>query len=108
MEDFNTGKSRFILLVWSPSHISLVEEGHDESRFPAEVIEEGTKLVEEILKDWSSQLSHQDGEDVVMEDGDVDENDPETELQALRSCFGKYQPRIESNPWVQHLIASLG
>jgi DNA mismatch repair protein MSH2 len=79
----------------------------EESRFSPEVIESGAQLVEELLKTWvsrtSSDVSVADGEDIVMSD----DLSPEAQLNELKNCFSEYQQRIESNPWVQNLLASL-
>jgi DNA mismatch repair protein MSH2 len=78
-----------------------------ESQFSPEVVESGAQLVEELLKTWvsrtSSDVSVADGEDIVMSD----DLSPEAQLNELKNCFSEYQKRIESNPWVQNLLASL-
>ena len=70
---------------------------------PPEVVEEGTKIIEEMLHAWASKSAH-DGEDVVMDDDDVS---PEEQLEELRRCVEQFRPRIESNPWAQSLLAAL-
>ncbi len=67
------------------------------------MIEEGTKIVEEMLRTWASK-STDDGEDIVMDDDDVS---PEEQLEELRRCVEQFRPRIESNAWAQGLLASL-
>ncbi|KAH9039589.1 DNA mismatch repair protein [Lactarius pseudohatsudake] len=78
-----------------------------ESLFSPEVIESGVQIVEELLKKWASrsplETSAVDGEDVVMSD----DLSPEAQLDELKSCFSDYQSRIESNPWIQSILASL-
>jgi DNA mismatch repair protein MSH2 len=78
-----------------------------DSQFSPEVVESGVQIVEEFLKTWTSRTSSDataaDGEDIVM----TDDLSPETQLDELKSCFSEYQKRIESNPWVQNLLASL-
>ncbi|KAI0292908.1 DNA mismatch repair protein [Russula brevipes] len=75
-----------------------------ESQFSPEVIESGVQIVEELLKTWTSRTpSGADDEDVVMSD----DLSPEAQLAELKNCFSAYQTRIESNPWVQSLLASL-
>ena len=80
---------------------------HQESQFSPEVIESGVQIVEELLKTWASRSplepSAVDGEDIVMSD----DLSPEAQLDELKSCFSEYQQRIESNPWVQNILASL-
>ncbi|RDX54685.1 DNA mismatch repair protein [Lentinus brumalis] len=74
-----------------------------ESKLSPEVIEEGTKIVEEMLRTWASK-STDDGEDIVMDDDDVS---PEEQLEELRRCVEQFRPRIEGNAWAQGLLASL-
>ena len=69
------------------------------------MIEEGTRLVEELLKTWASQQSCADGEDIVMSNGADD--DPEAQLQQLRHCFDQFRPELEQNLWVRRVLASL-
>ena len=83
----------------------LEDFNHEKSEpeLPADVVEEGTKLVEEMLRAWASRTGH-DGEDVVMGD---EEASPEEELEELKRCVEQFRPRIESNPWAQSVLASL-
>jgi len=74
-----------------------------ESQFSPEVIESGVQIIEELLKTWASRAPAADDEDVVM----ADDLSPEAELAELKSCFSTYQERLENNPWVQSLLASL-
>ncbi len=67
------------------------------------MIEEGTKIVEEMLRAWASR-SADDGEDVVMGD---EHASPEEQLEVLKRCVEQFRPKIESNPWAQSLLASL-
>ncbi|EED80646.1 predicted protein [Postia placenta Mad-698-R] len=75
-----------------------------ESQLPPEVVEEGTRIVEELLRTWASQISERDGDDIVMEDS---EDSAATELEKLKRCVEQFRPQIEGNAWVQHLLASL-
>ena len=61
--------------------------------------------MEEVLREWAERCtaSEKDGEDVIM---DEDER-VEKEIAALKECIGKHQSRIEANPWVQSIIATL-
>lgn len=68
-------------------------------------MEEGTKIVEELLRAWAAS-SGNDGEDVVMADASADLS-PEEQLAELRRCVEQFRPQIESNAWAQSLIASL-
>ncbi|KAH9974037.1 DNA mismatch repair protein [Lactifluus volemus] len=77
-----------------------------DAQFSPEVIESGVQIVEELLKAWasrSSDVSGADGEDIVM----TDDLSPEDRLNELKSCFSEYQQRLDNNPWVQNLLASL-
>jgi DNA mismatch repair protein MSH2 len=73
------------------------------SQFSPEVVESGVQIVEELLKTWASRTSTADDEDVVMSD----DLSSEAQLAELKRCFSTYQEKIESNPWVQSLLASL-
>lgn len=85
------------------SLLSLASADAD-AEFPAEVMEEGTKLIEQLLAEWSaSQLD--DGEDIAM--AGADDDDTEVQLQELRKCMDKYRPQLEANPWVRHVLQSL-
>jgi DNA mismatch repair protein MSH2 len=94
--------------VWWKSHddfikISIENAPSQESQFSPEVVESGVQVVEELLKTWASGTPAVDDEDVVMSD----DLSPEAQLAELKRCFSTYQERIESNPWVQSLLASL-
>ncbi|KAJ7255196.1 hypothetical protein C8J57DRAFT_1075743, partial [Mycena rebaudengoi] len=77
-------------------------EKKHESGFSPELTDEGIKLVEELLLEWSSQSGGADGEDVVMED-----DSPEAQLEELKGCVTKFQPQIEANPWLVSMLGSL-
>jgi DNA mismatch repair protein MSH2 len=87
------------------NHRFLSEQApSQESQFSPEVVENGVQIVEELLKTWASQTpSAAHDEDVVMSD----DLSPEAQLAELKSCFSAYQERIDNNPWVQSLLASL-
>jgi DNA mismatch repair protein MSH2 len=70
------------------------------------VIEEGTRVVEELLRTWAARSPSQDGEDVFMADGQADES-PETQLEALKKCVDAFRPRLEGNAWVQRVLTTL-
>ena len=69
------------------------------------MINEGSKFVEQILHEWTQRCAtvERDDEDVIM-DGDEEE---ERSIAILKDCIAKYQDQIETNPWIQALIASL-
>ncbi|KAI0321421.1 DNA mismatch repair protein [Amylostereum chailletii] len=91
LEDFNTDKTS------------------EEPNISPEATEEGIRLVEELLKTWSSRVSSAsratDGDDVVM--SDVHDVSPEAQLDELKTLFAEYQSRLDQNLWVQNVIASL-
>lgn len=70
-----------------------------------EVVEEGTKIVEELLQAWAANSSQADDEDIVM--ADDDEPDAAAQLAELKVYFEQFQPRLESNAWVQSVLGSL-
>lgn len=68
-----------------------------------EVTEEGIKIMEELLRTWSSQDPQKDGEDIVMSD----DLSPEAQLDQLRQCVNSFRPQIENNEWLRSVINSL-
>ncbi|CCL99791.1 uncharacterized protein FIBRA_01813 [Fibroporia radiculosa] len=88
LEDFNTA-----------------EERQGDLELPANVIEEGTKIIEDLLRTWASHVSEHDGEDVVM--SDAEDASHVAQLEELKKCVEQFRPQIESNPWVQNVLASL-
>jgi len=82
----------------------FTNKDQNEPVFPPEVVDEGTKLVEQVMREWSSTLGEHD-EDVMMID--VDDDDPAQQLDQLRQCFAKYRDRLEGNAWVKHLLSTL-
>jgi DNA mismatch repair protein MSH2 len=106
LEDFGTGRCDCNPgVVPKFNHSFLPEQApSQESQFSPDVIENGVQIVEELLKTWASQTpSAAQDEDVVMSD----DLSPEAQLAELKNCFSAYQERIDSNPWVQSLLASL-
>lgn len=71
-----------------------------------EVIEEGIKIVEQLLAEWSRNGSEQDGEDVVMLDMEA-ETSADAQLAELKQCVEKYRAQIEGNPWLQSVLTTL-
>lgn len=83
----------------------LPAENRDvDADIPPEVIEEGSKLVEELLRTWAKSGPLQDSGDVVMTDND---DSPESQLAELRKCVETYRPRLEQNLWAQRLLENL-
>ena len=72
-----------------------------------EVVEEGTKLVEQLLKTWAGGASGQDDEDIVMADDEEDLGDPEAQLVELKKCFEQFRPQLEGNAWVKQVLSTL-
>ncbi|TCD65445.1 MutS-like protein [Steccherinum ochraceum] len=75
-----------------------------EEQFAPEIIEEGTNLIQQVLQEWSSSQ----GSDGDVNMSDEDEDDSDTQLSELRQCMEKYKSRLEANPWVRHVLQSLG
>ncbi|KAH9933894.1 DNA mismatch repair protein [Fomitopsis serialis] len=86
LEDFNTEK-------------------RGEPELPADVVEEGTKIIEELLRTWAANTSQEDGEDIVM--ADTDDSVASAQLAQLKKCVEQFRPQIEGNAWVQSVLASL-
>ena len=84
--------------------------GPTHETFPQEVIDAGTRLMQQMFTAWLAQhpgmATQGDGEDVVMADASAD-LPPEEQLAELRRCVEQFRPQIESNAWAQSLIASL-
>lgn len=80
-----------------------VEQEHVKAhKHPKEVTDDGSRLVEEMLRTWAARCSA-DGDDVVMDDGANEDR----EFEVLKQCVEEYQERMEGNPWIQELITSL-
>ena len=62
-------------------------------------VEAGTKLIEELFNTWAT-----DNADNQM---DLDDDDGQAQLQSLRSCFEKYLPQLDANPWCKNMIEEL-
>ncbi|KAF5390577.1 hypothetical protein D9757_002738 [Collybiopsis confluens] len=66
---------------------------------PAEVADEGIKIVEEFLRSWAVP---KDGEDEVMDE----EISAEEQFEQLKAHVDKYLPQIEKNPWLKSLLTT--
>ena len=88
---------------------SCLDRREIDADIPPEVVEEGSKLVEELLQAWVAQTSTgvRDGEDVVMEDGESDLS-PEAQLEELKRCVERFRPQVEQNLWARRVLESLG
>ena len=107
LEDFGTGKPLTAASNFAAGLSLSIPPEQQESQFSPEVIESGVQIVEELLKTWASRSPSEpsavDGEDIVMSD----DLSPEAQLDGLKSCFSEYHERIEGNPWIQSILASL-
>lgn len=75
-----------------------------EDDLPAEVMEEGTQIIEELLRSWAGTLPA-NGEDVEMADDDSEL--PERQAEELKRCVERFRSRIEGNAWARTVLASL-
>ncbi len=85
---------------------SIIDNTELEAGIPPEVVEEGNKLIEQLLRTWASKVSSDDSEDVDMDGGESD-GSPEAQVEELRKCVEAFRPQIEDNQWVQRVLASL-
>lgn len=73
-----------------------------------EETDEGTKLVQEILREWISRTSAaNDGDGDVNMDSSADDIPMEKQVEILKSCFEEYRTRLEGNAWCQTLLQTL-
>jgi len=82
-------------------------DGNDiTAKFSKQEADDGSKIVTDFLQNWACRIppNLEDGDDIVIADGDVL---LETELAELKRCFEEFKPRIESNPWCQAIVNSL-
>lgn len=68
-------------------------------------MDEGSALIEEMLRTWAARCNtSRDGDDdIVMED----EGNLDRELHELKRCVEEYRIRMDSNPWIKELTATL-
>lgn len=80
---------------------------HDQEAFSQEVIDAGTRLMQQIFSAWLEQhpgtASAAGGEDVAMEET----GNESVELDALKQCFEQYRAELENNPWCRSVLAGL-
>jgi DNA mismatch repair protein MSH2 len=101
---------RLMAMFLIPTFVMTEAETTLPTKFSKTEMEEGAKLVEEVLRSWSSTVNNavtapEGDEDEVMGDGSAD--DDARELQRLKACFERFRPQIEANPWCQEILASL-
>ena len=65
-------------------------------------MDEGSRIIEDLLRSWTRRREGDDGEDVIM-----DEVDSEESLDMLKECLSEYKARIDGNPWTVSLLSSL-
>lgn len=105
LEDFNAGEALHLSdAIFRLT--SIIDNTELEAGIPPEVVEEGNKLIEQLLRTWASKVSNDDGEDVDMDAGEYDDS-PEAQVEELRKCVEEFRPQIEDNQWVQRVLASL-
>ena len=107
---FKRHEHRLIAVFLVPTFVMTEADSTLPEKFSKTEMEEGAKLVEEVLRSWSSTANNAvtatDGdEDVVM--GEASVGDDVRELQRLKACFERFKPQIEANPWCQEILASL-
>jgi DNA mismatch repair protein MSH2 len=103
LEDFG-GMS----VCWrQPAHLWcrswLVGEPDDRlSKYTKEETDEGTELIKEFLDSWKSRV------EALAESGEEGEGvDEERQVELLREVAKEYGARLDSNKWVEGLIAGL-
>jgi len=91
----------------------LVESGSASKR-PKEEIDEGTAIIQDVMKAWIAQVSAlpppTDGEDIIMGDEEPSGSKQarlEAEIGALRSCLEEARPRLEGNEWCKMVARTL-
>jgi hypothetical protein len=70
-----------------------------------EVTEEGAKILELVLNEWTNMAGldgGKDGDDVTMGEGS-----PEEQVRILREVFERHRTQIEGNAWCQSVLGSL-
>lgn len=115
LEDFNAGMQRtlpvaFLSDRYNSNFTSPPSDRREiDADIPPEVVEEGSKLVEELLQAWVAQTSTSNGdaEDAMMVDGQ-EELSPEAQLEELKKCVERFRPQVEQNLWAQRVLESLG
>ncbi|TDL24664.1 DNA mismatch repair protein MSH2 [Rickenella mellea] len=71
-------------------------------KFSPDVMEEGSKLIEELLQTWASQCASPD-EDVIMDEDTAADKD----VTILKKCVEQYHDQIQANPWIQSILTTL-
>ena len=65
-------------------------------------MDDGSRIIEDLLHSWARKCEGKDGDDVIM-----DEVDPDASLEFLRQCVSEQKSRIDNNPWTVSLLSSL-
>jgi len=79
-------------------------ETEENADLSEDVVDEGVQLINEFFQEWLEQEQKQDDGDVDMTDGT---RDPEESIRRLKEQVEKFAPRLEGNPWLRNVIASL-
>ncbi|KAH9458926.1 hypothetical protein Pst134EA_019080 [Puccinia striiformis f. sp. tritici] len=86
------------------------DEGSDKNQAPKkavhskEEVEEGTRLVSEMLQKWIDQETNKKNPSDQM---DLDQDDKlklESKLDCLKESFQTFLPQLEQNPWVRDIL----
>jgi DNA mismatch repair protein MSH2 len=93
----------YIYLSQHPGVNHSIDHEPTELGFRPEVTTEGIRVVEDVLRAWTSMTSNQDGDDIVM----TDLLSPDVQLEDLKKCIQDFRPEIENNPWLKSLISAL-
>ncbi|GAA5879435.1 hypothetical protein JCM1840_007040 [Sporobolomyces johnsonii] len=72
------------------------------SGLPAELVAEGTALVESFLNDWASRTSEAPASGDVEMDSGADA--VEVEIRELKRCFEEYRERFEGCRWTREVL----
>jgi DNA mismatch repair protein MSH2 len=80
------------------------------SKYTKEETDEGTELIKEFLDSWKSRVEDEalaEGETGGVEGGEGKGVDEERQVELLREVAKEYGARLDSNKWVEGLIAGL-
>ncbi len=80
----------------------VLDARKDAPQFADETVGQGVQLIEELFKVWGGQDQESDGDVTIEDDATV-----EAQLAELRQLVEQFRPRIEENPWLQHILAAL-
>ncbi|EJD43340.1 DNA mismatch repair protein [Auricularia subglabra TFB-10046 SS5] len=78
--------------------------GPAQEAFSQDVIDAGTRLMQEMLSTW---LAQHPGTATQGDDGDVVMEDATADIDALKQCYEQYRLELEANPWCRSVLAGL-